>query len=198
MYRVRIQLIHVAISSIPAGPQRVPAFLEHAEEPGAKLPALHHRQTPEALQKGPAPSQQVWSVCLCLSAWSYLTESCCFWKLCQNLFKLHDECFCTGEEHFPEALQLVKEQKLYSEALRLYSADSAHYKVRTQLRTVSGPCRAEPKHCNMTHAFMTLIIVFQITNTRNDKHTPTEGFNLAPRIVLQKKWKIKWHKNHQG
>lgn len=92
----------------------------------------------------------------------------------------------------------MKEQKLYSEALRLYSADSAHYKVRTQLRTVSGPCRAEPKHCNMTHAFMTLIIVFQITNTRNDKHTPTEGLNLAQRMVLQKKWKIKWHKNHQG
>ncbi|KAM9377431.1 elongator complex protein 1 [Pholidichthys leucotaenia] len=33
-----------------------------------------------------------------------------------------------GEEHFPEALQLVKEQKLYSEALRLYPADSTHYK----------------------------------------------------------------------
>ncbi|KAF3838893.1 hypothetical protein F7725_010661 [Dissostichus mawsoni] len=31
-------------------------------------------------------------------------------------------------EHFPEALQLVKEQKLYSEALRLYSADPPHYK----------------------------------------------------------------------
>ncbi|XP_054647824.1 elongator complex protein 1 [Dunckerocampus dactyliophorus] len=34
-----------------------------------------------------------------------------------------------GEEHFPEALQLVKEQTLYSEALRLYPADSAHYKA---------------------------------------------------------------------
>uniref|UniRef100_A0A3B4Z003 Elongator complex protein 1 n=1 Tax=Stegastes partitus TaxID=144197 RepID=A0A3B4Z003_9TELE len=34
-----------------------------------------------------------------------------------------------GEEHFHEALQLVKEQKLYSEALKLYPADSAHYKA---------------------------------------------------------------------
>ncbi|XP_069025578.1 LOW QUALITY PROTEIN: elongator complex protein 1 [Embiotoca jacksoni] len=34
-----------------------------------------------------------------------------------------------GDEHFPEALQLVKEQKLYSEALRLYAVDSAHYKA---------------------------------------------------------------------
>ncbi|XP_010780135.1 elongator complex protein 1-like [Notothenia coriiceps] len=34
-----------------------------------------------------------------------------------------------GAEHFPEALQLVKEQKLYSEALRLYSADPPHYKA---------------------------------------------------------------------
>nr|XP_046262675.1 elongator complex protein 1 [Scatophagus argus]XP_046262676.1 elongator complex protein 1 [Scatophagus argus] len=34
-----------------------------------------------------------------------------------------------GEEHFPEALQLVNEQKLYSEALRLYTADSPHYKA---------------------------------------------------------------------
>ncbi|KAF7658016.1 hypothetical protein LDENG_00019130 [Lucifuga dentata] len=34
-----------------------------------------------------------------------------------------------GEEHFPEALQLVKEQKLYSEALRLYTGNSAHYKA---------------------------------------------------------------------
>uniref|UniRef100_A0A669B909 Elongator complex protein 1 n=1 Tax=Oreochromis niloticus TaxID=8128 RepID=A0A669B909_ORENI len=41
---------------------------------------------------------------------------------------LHHLSKC-GEEHFPEALQLVKEQKLYSEALRLYSADSAHYKT---------------------------------------------------------------------
>lgn len=35
----------------------------------------------------------------------------------------------SGEEHFPEALQLVKEQKLYSEALRLYAADTPHYKA---------------------------------------------------------------------
>ncbi|XP_037116007.1 elongator complex protein 1 isoform X2 [Syngnathus acus] len=35
----------------------------------------------------------------------------------------------SGDEHFPEVLQLVKEQKLYSQALRLYSADSAHYKA---------------------------------------------------------------------
>uniref|UniRef100_A0A671U8I9 Elongator complex protein 1 n=1 Tax=Sparus aurata TaxID=8175 RepID=A0A671U8I9_SPAAU len=34
-----------------------------------------------------------------------------------------------GDEHFPEALQLVKEQKLYSEALRLYTADRPHYKA---------------------------------------------------------------------
>ncbi|XP_034038102.1 elongator complex protein 1 [Thalassophryne amazonica] len=34
-----------------------------------------------------------------------------------------------GEEHFPEALQLVKEQRLYSEALRLYAANSAQYKA---------------------------------------------------------------------
>ncbi|KAM7389360.1 hypothetical protein PAMP_023344 [Pampus punctatissimus] len=34
-----------------------------------------------------------------------------------------------GQEHFPEALQLVKEQKLYSEALRLYAADKTHYKA---------------------------------------------------------------------
>ncbi|XP_067456105.1 elongator complex protein 1 isoform X2 [Thunnus thynnus] len=34
-----------------------------------------------------------------------------------------------GQEHFPEAVQLVKEQKLYSEALRLYAADKTHYKA---------------------------------------------------------------------
>lgn len=28
---------------IPAGPKRVSSLPEHAEEPGAKLPALHHR-----------------------------------------------------------------------------------------------------------------------------------------------------------
>ncbi|KAM4555629.1 elongator complex protein 1 [Odontesthes bonariensis] len=33
-----------------------------------------------------------------------------------------------GEEHFPEALQLVKEQKLYGEALKLYAAESHQYK----------------------------------------------------------------------
>ncbi|XP_037833298.1 elongator complex protein 1 isoform X2 [Kryptolebias marmoratus] len=33
-----------------------------------------------------------------------------------------------GEEHFPEVLSLVKEQKLYSEALRLYAADSPQFK----------------------------------------------------------------------
>uniref|UniRef100_A0A8C6KNG3 Elongator complex protein 1 n=1 Tax=Nothobranchius furzeri TaxID=105023 RepID=A0A8C6KNG3_NOTFU len=33
-----------------------------------------------------------------------------------------------GQEHFTEVLQLVKEQKLYSEALRLYPADSPQYK----------------------------------------------------------------------
>lgn len=35
----------------------------------------------------------------------------------------------TGEQHFPEALQLVKEQELYAEALRLYATDGAPYKV---------------------------------------------------------------------
>ncbi|XP_061691205.1 elongator complex protein 1 isoform X2 [Syngnathoides biaculeatus] len=35
----------------------------------------------------------------------------------------------SGEEHFPEVLQLVKEQKLYAQALRLYPADGAHYKA---------------------------------------------------------------------
>ncbi|KAM3612355.1 uncharacterized protein V6R79_007268 [Siganus canaliculatus] len=34
-----------------------------------------------------------------------------------------------GEQHFAEALQLVKEQKLFSEALRLYAADTPHYKA---------------------------------------------------------------------
>lgn len=35
----------------------------------------------------------------------------------------------TGDGCFPEALQLVKEQKLYAEALRLYPADTQQYKV---------------------------------------------------------------------
>uniref|UniRef100_A0A3B3UYP6 Elongator complex protein 1 n=1 Tax=Poecilia latipinna TaxID=48699 RepID=A0A3B3UYP6_9TELE len=35
----------------------------------------------------------------------------------------------SGEEHFIEVLQLVKEQKLFSEALRLYPADSPQYKL---------------------------------------------------------------------
>ncbi|KAK5617225.1 hypothetical protein CRENBAI_010333 [Crenichthys baileyi] len=34
----------------------------------------------------------------------------------------------SGEEHFTEALQLVKEQKLFSEALKLYTTDSPQYK----------------------------------------------------------------------
>uniref|UniRef100_A0A8C2WNK0 Elongator complex protein 1 n=1 Tax=Cyclopterus lumpus TaxID=8103 RepID=A0A8C2WNK0_CYCLU len=41
---------------------------------------------------------------------------------------LHHLSKC-GEEHFHEALQLVREQKLHSEALRLYAADGAHYKA---------------------------------------------------------------------
>ncbi|KAM8909960.1 elongator complex protein 1 isoform 2-T2 [Spinachia spinachia] len=41
---------------------------------------------------------------------------------------LHHLSKC-GEEHFHEALQLVKEQKLYSEALRLYAADGAKHKA---------------------------------------------------------------------
>ncbi|XP_055007062.1 elongator complex protein 1 [Boleophthalmus pectinirostris] len=36
-----------------------------------------------------------------------------------------------GKEHFPEVLQLVKEQKLYTEALRLFAADKTHYKELT-------------------------------------------------------------------
>lgn len=55
-------------------------------------------------------------------------EEPCFSLIC---------ALCSGEERFPEALQLVKEQKLYSEALRLYTADSPHCKVQThtQLRS---------------------------------------------------------------
>ncbi|KAL6117335.1 elp1 [Pungitius sinensis] len=41
---------------------------------------------------------------------------------------LHHLSKC-GDEHFHEALQLVKEQKLYSEALRLYAADGAKHKA---------------------------------------------------------------------
>ncbi|XP_068429727.1 elongator complex protein 1 [Clinocottus analis] len=41
---------------------------------------------------------------------------------------LHHLSKC-GEEHFHETLQLVKEQKLHSEALRLYAADSAQHKA---------------------------------------------------------------------
>lgn len=37
--------------------------------------------------------------------------------------------FQTGDEHFPEALQLVREQRLYAEALRLYEGDGPHCKV---------------------------------------------------------------------
>ncbi|XP_033841778.1 elongator complex protein 1 [Periophthalmus magnuspinnatus] len=36
-----------------------------------------------------------------------------------------------GKEHFPEVLQLVKEQKLYTEALNLFAADKTHYKELT-------------------------------------------------------------------
>lgn len=35
----------------------------------------------------------------------------------------------SGEEHFSEVLQLVKEQKLFTEALRLYTFDSPQYKL---------------------------------------------------------------------
>ncbi|XP_030620667.1 elongator complex protein 1 isoform X2 [Chanos chanos] len=41
---------------------------------------------------------------------------------------LHHLSKC-GEEHFTEALNLVKDQRLYSEALELYPADSPQYKV---------------------------------------------------------------------
>ncbi|KAM8847725.1 elongator complex protein 1 [Synchiropus picturatus] len=34
-----------------------------------------------------------------------------------------------GDEHFQEALQLVKDQKLYAEALRIYGGDASHYKT---------------------------------------------------------------------
>ncbi|TWW55443.1 Elongator complex protein 1 [Takifugu flavidus] len=43
-------------------------------------------------------------------------------KALQHLSKCGDGCF-------PEALQLVKEQKLFAEALRLYPADSPHYRA---------------------------------------------------------------------
>uniref|UniRef100_A0A7N9ARD8 Elongator complex protein 1 n=1 Tax=Mastacembelus armatus TaxID=205130 RepID=A0A7N9ARD8_9TELE len=42
---------------------------------------------------------------------------------------LHHLSKCGQSEHFPEALKLVKEQKLYSEALRLYTANGAQYKA---------------------------------------------------------------------
>ena len=38
-------------------------------------------------------------------------------------------CFVPGEKHFTEALNLVKDQRLYSEALGLYPTDSPQYKV---------------------------------------------------------------------
>ncbi|XP_056137038.1 elongator complex protein 1 isoform X2 [Lampris incognitus] len=41
---------------------------------------------------------------------------------------LHHLSKC-GEEHFPEALDLVKEQNLYTEALRLYPVNSPQYKA---------------------------------------------------------------------
>lgn len=109
----------IQMLSNPAGPQRVPSLLKHAEEPGAKLPALHHRQTPETLPEGPAAPQQVWSV-----------ENL-FSSLYQNTSVLSYSCCApsTGDRRFPEALQLVKEQKLFAEALRLYAADGPHYKV---------------------------------------------------------------------
>lgn len=112
----------IQLLSNPAGPQRVPSLLKHAEEPGAKLPALHHRQTPETLPEGPAAPQQVWSV-----------ENL-FTSLYQNTSVLSYSCRApsTGDGRFPEALQLVKEQKLFAEALRLYASDGPHYKVTQQ------------------------------------------------------------------
>lgn len=53
---------------------------------------------------------------------------------------LQASVLCSGGEHFHEALQLVKEQKLYSEALRLYAADSDHYKVETQIKVLLLCC----------------------------------------------------------
>lgn len=47
----------------------------------------------------------------------------------------HVASLCSGDDRFPEALQLVKEQKLFSEALRLYPADSFHCRVRTHAHT---------------------------------------------------------------
>ncbi|XP_076005236.1 elongator complex protein 1 [Genypterus blacodes] len=41
---------------------------------------------------------------------------------------LHHLSKC-GDEHFPEAMQLVREQRLYSEALRLYGGKGTHYKA---------------------------------------------------------------------
>ena len=42
------------------GPQRIPPFPQHAQDSGAKLPEVHHRQTPKKIQKGITSPQQVW------------------------------------------------------------------------------------------------------------------------------------------
>lgn len=57
-------------------------------------------------------------------AWS---DTCRTW-----LVHSHKEVYLialSGAEHFPELLNLVKDQSLYKEALKLYPSDSQEYKV---------------------------------------------------------------------
>lgn len=53
----------------------------------------------------------------------FFSVSSCFFYF--NIFNI---CF-SGPEHFVEFLNLVKDQNLYTEALKLYSAGSTEYKV---------------------------------------------------------------------
>lgn len=81
---------------------------------------------------------------------------------------------CSGDEHFPEALQLVKEQKLYSEALRLYTADRPHYKVQT--------------HMLLTF-FTHKLLQFVVTTFECQIFTLSKDIPIGP-ITL--KWEISW------
>lgn len=47
----------------------------------------------------------------------------------------HVVSVCPGDDRFPEVLQLVKEQKLFSEALQLYTAGGPHYRVDAHSHT---------------------------------------------------------------
>lgn len=90
------------LSTIPAGPQRIPSLLKHAEEPGAKLSALHHRQTPETLQEGPASPQQVWSV------WMFQCQLspfyCCSFYVKKPLFAVRFSNLCNGHANVQKNL----------------------------------------------------------------------------------------------